>query len=247
MAYFIGEMTADEVREIFPQLDYVVLPVGSTEQHSFHLPFLSDSIQAEGIARAAATEGLKRGLKLGVLPTVTYGYSEEFWNYTGSIVLRPETLEAVVLDIAESLKHHGAKRMLIIDGHYSNMPILDMAVDKIQRHLGLPCHLVMWTNFMKPEDSDEREEEKGHAAYIESCVDLYFRPEWVKMEKAKVPKVTWNRDSTVGWWGGKYFEELTDTGALGSGVRATPEMGRKVVERVVDRLVDALKRDAGLS
>jgi len=246
LPYFLGELTQPEVSEIYDKLDYVVLPIGSTEQHSFHLPMLSDTIQSEGIARLLSIEGEKRGLKIGVLPALPFGYSEEFWNYPGTVTLTPETLIHVVIDIAKCLKHHNVRRMLIINGHYSNMPALDLAVDRIQRDLKLPCHLVMWTNFMKAEDVDEKAGEGGHAALVETAVNLYFKSEWIKIKKAKVPHVTWNRDSTVGWWGGTYFEELTDTGALGSGLRATPEMGKKIVEGVVGRLIDALRRDAGL-
>ena len=244
MPYFLGEMTAPEVKALYPKLDYVVLPVGSNEQHAFHLPMLSDTIQAEGIARELAAAGEKKGLKLGVLPALPFGYSEEFWNYPGTVSLKAETYLHLIMDVGACLKHHGARRMLIINGHFSNMPILDLAVDRIQRDMGLPCHLVMWTNFMKKEDADERKGEGGHSGYVETCMDMYFRGEWVKMEKLKAPHVTWNRDSTVGWWGGTYFEELTDTGALGGASRASAKAGGKIAKKVVERMIVALKRDA---
>lgn len=245
MAYFLGEMTADAVKKVYEIADYIVLPVGSNEQHSYHLPFLSDSIQAEGIARALAIEGMRKGLTLGVLPVLPFGYSEEHWNYPGTISLSPETYLHVILDIATCLKRHKAKRMLIINGHYSNMPILSLAVDRVLRDIELPCHLFMWTKYLREGDVPEREDQKGHGGYIEACMDLYFADRLVKMTRAKKPHVNWNRDSTIGWWGGTYFEELTDTGALGDATGATAKLGKKVVEITVPRMIKSLLVDAG--
>jgi creatinine amidohydrolase len=47
----LWEMTYEEARTAFEEADFVVLPTGSIEQHSIHLPVSVDSIRAEELTR----------------------------------------------------------------------------------------------------------------------------------------------------------------------------------------------------
>ena len=75
-----------------------VLPVGAFEQHSRHLPLISDSFQAEYFG-----EFLARELDAGLLPVLSYGTSLEQTGFAGTVTLRPETLMQIIRDIAGEL------------------------------------------------------------------------------------------------------------------------------------------------
>ena len=52
--YLMGELTWPEVRERLKEVDIVLLPVGSIEQHGAHLPLDTDSFDAEYLAQQVA-------------------------------------------------------------------------------------------------------------------------------------------------------------------------------------------------
>ena len=114
MRHLLGEMTWDEAKKAYLAYDFVALVTGSHEQHSFHLPLLSDSIIGEYFAKRLVEEAERReNIKILLLPTLWLGYSGEHTNFPGTITLEPQTLlESIVLDIAKSLKRHGVKRFL---------------------------------------------------------------------------------------------------------------------------------------
>src|SRR4051812_14631077 len=79
-------------------IDTAILPLGATEFHGNHLPYSTDSIMAEGFAlRLAAEIG-----NAVVLPPITYGMSLHLIAWPWTLSLRPDTLQAVIIDIAES-------------------------------------------------------------------------------------------------------------------------------------------------
>jgi creatinine amidohydrolase len=84
-----------------------VLAVGAVEQHGAHLPLLTDTVLAAGVARRVA-----QGLDALLLPPIAYG---DAWNnegFAGTISLSPTTLRAVVEDIGRGLHRIGVKGLV---------------------------------------------------------------------------------------------------------------------------------------
>ena len=48
----------------------IVLPWGATEAHNYHLPYASDTMQAEMISEIAAALAVDKGAKITVLPCI---------------------------------------------------------------------------------------------------------------------------------------------------------------------------------
>jgi creatinine amidohydrolase len=110
----IGEMTWKQVEEYLSTDDRCVLPLGSTEQHA-HLSLATDIILAERVAaEAAASEGVP------VFPPLGYGITPYFMGYPGTVSLSPDTHARVVTEILESLRSHGFRRFLVVNGHGGN-------------------------------------------------------------------------------------------------------------------------------
>ena len=63
-------MTRTEVEEHLVKNPVMILPVGSTEQHGFHLPLGTDTILAKALARMVAPR-----INSLIIPALYYGYS----------------------------------------------------------------------------------------------------------------------------------------------------------------------------
>ena len=95
-----------------------MVPIASLEQHGPHLPLLTDTIQAEEIARRAAERA-----QVLYTPTVWMGYSPQHMYDpgagTGTITIRPHLLLELWYDIGRSLIHHGFDKLVFVNNHGS--------------------------------------------------------------------------------------------------------------------------------
>ena len=124
----IADMNWMQVEEYLQHDDRAVLPLGSTEQHSY-LRLTVDCILPERVAAEAAEP-----LGVPVFPVVAYGVTPYFREFPGSISLRVETHLAVVRDILDSLAHSGFRRILIVNGHGGNGAVQQLAQEWAADH-----------------------------------------------------------------------------------------------------------------
>jgi creatinine amidohydrolase len=105
--------TSRDVRERGAQV--AVLPVGSFEQHGTHLPLITDTIVACGIARAVADV-----YDLFLLPPITLSCSHEHGRFPGTVSVSSRTLQAAIDDVATSLTQSGISKLVVVNGHGGN-------------------------------------------------------------------------------------------------------------------------------
>ena len=159
----------------------VILPVGSTEQHGPHLPLGADAIQVAEVARQV-------GERLGaiVAPTIPYGYRSAPRSgggeiFSGTTSLTGQALTLVVRDILTALVRHGARKIVVLDGHYENNMFLHEAIHLLL-DAGAPDDLrilkILWVDPIRPETL-ERAWPDGfpgwaveHAAHLETSMLL---------------------------------------------------------------------------
>ncbi len=98
--------------------DIIVLPVGAMEQHGTHLPVNTDAWLAEYAARRVAER-----FDAALLPVIGVANSLEHSGFRGSFSLRPETLMAVIRDMADEAERQGFTIMLVINGHGGNFAL----------------------------------------------------------------------------------------------------------------------------
>jgi creatinine amidohydrolase len=113
----ISDMNWMQVEDYLRRDDRAILPLGSTEQHSY-LRLTVDCILPERVAAEAAEP-----LGVPVFPVVAYGVTPYFRSFPGSISLRVETHLAVVRDILDSLAQSGFRRILVVNGHGGNSAV----------------------------------------------------------------------------------------------------------------------------
>jgi len=250
MKHFLGELTWEEAKEAYREADFVALVTGSHEQHATHLPLLTDSVIGEYFAERLAADAEASGLKILVLPTLWLGYSEEHANWPGTLTLSPSTLESVLLDIAKSLKRHGVRRFLLINSHGGNVPVIQLAVDRIERDIGLRTFLLDWFAYGELPKKSEVEEKPepmklGHADRWETSMLIRARPDLFQKEKMKEPQIK-SRSISRGWWGARYWEDFTDTGASGDPKGAAAESVDTFFQTAISNCIYVLKHDLDL-
>ena len=104
-------MTGREVEALDRQLP-VVVPMGLVEDHGPVLDLNFDNDTATHFARIACA---RMGAVL--MPTVSYGYPDEFREYTGTVGVSLETLSAVMADICCGICAHSFRKVIFLAGH----------------------------------------------------------------------------------------------------------------------------------
>ena len=154
MTYRYDELSWPAVRRAVARDPVVVLPVGTTEQHGYHCPLSVDSICAEGVARAAVERTQPHSL---LMPTVTYAFNQNQMDFPGTIAIDTHTIIDYLACIGLSLAHHGFRRILMLNGHGSNVPFIDAAARRVNNESGAICAMVSWWSLLRPEDLSWRE------------------------------------------------------------------------------------------
>jgi creatinine amidohydrolase len=112
-----------------------IVPVGATEQHGPHMAMNTDIIIPTEIALEVA-----RRINGIVAPTITYGYksiqrSGGGNHFSGTTGLDGNTVICLVRDILRELARHGARRVLLLNGHFENSYFLLEGADLAIRDL----------------------------------------------------------------------------------------------------------------
>ncbi len=159
-----------------------VLPVGATEQHGPHLPLDVDTVTAESVALgASALTGVP------VLPALPYGCSlGHSSRWPGTISLRPETLSAILLQIAEWVRLAGFRRLVVLNAHVTNWAPLRCGLENI-RHQWPDLRIAIrnvWDLSPGIHASYHHDAANFHANEAETSLSLHLRPLTVQLDRA---------------------------------------------------------------
>lgn len=224
-----------------PRHTIALLPVASTEQHGPHLPLSVDTVIGEGVVQATLAR-LPADLPLLVLPTVKVALAAEHLRYPGSLTLSAETLLALVGDIGASVARAGIDRLVIINSHGGNIPVLETAAFRIRLAHRILVLNTAWPRHGRPAAlHDPVEAAFGiHAGRDETALMLALSPASVRMESARdftsrlmaLPPAL--RAMPPGW----QAQDLHPAGAVGNAATATPAMGQALLDHAAARLAD---------
>src|SRR5215510_1877369 len=150
--YRYEEFTWPEIRDAVAQNRVCVLPVGTVEQHGPHLPLVTDVLTASELSRRAVAAIPEEAV---LMPPVYYSFNEHHLDFPGTIAVDGETVIRYVTGIGLSLAHHGFRKVLIVNGHGSNVPFLDIAARNITNKSEAISAMVSWWSLVQRALFDE--------------------------------------------------------------------------------------------
>jgi creatinine amidohydrolase len=267
ISWDLGELTYVDIRRYLEYKDLILIPMASLEQHGPHLPLYTDTVTAVEVSRRVAEMA-------GVLhtPVVWMGYSPQHMHEPGSgrgtITVRSSTLLSLIYDIGRSLIHHGFNRLVFVNGHGSNVKVIDPVLRRLRYETGALISFVKpyMENYVGILDGlmeNAWEETPGwHASELETSQDMAWNEKLVRFDRAEftrahipehLPESFDKKDGMpdVAFEGYKYFtfpmdhHEFIESGTIGNPLRATKEKGeeafRRLSEHVARGVIELMK------
>jgi creatinine amidohydrolase len=248
--YRYEKLTWPEINDAVELGKVCVIPCGSVEQHGHHLPLDVDIVCPQGIAYGA---GRAVPDKMLVLPPVWYGYTAHVMDFPGTINTHYETFIKMVLDVTKSLAYHGFKTIMLLNGHGSNMPNLDLVARRTNLETDAECILGAWWNLLTVDKEflPRWRESKfpggcAHACELETSLYLYLDGDNVRKDKIESGDISFNLENSPFNWVDlfgagpatiiSWTSSYTDTGVLGEAKLATAEKGKQAYEEAVKQL-----------
>lgn len=237
----LGEMNWPDVADIDRSSVVVVFPIASFEQHGHHLPFLTDTIETQGIVDDLHAAVPDRVL---CLPTQWLGYSFHHMRFGGSITATSQTHIQLIVETVDSLIQADFPRILICNGHGGNQADLKVALQMLKEKHDGPCVLgVSWWE-AAAEALDRIKEAgptgSGHAGEMETSLMLSLRPDLVRTDRLHADG--WLPESTHGSSVQRFrrIDEQTKRGVYGDPTAGSAEKGERMRAAVVDSLVEVI-------
>ena len=104
----------------------ILMPIGHTEQHGFHLPLSVDTVIIEAIAQGTATAIPDQAFTLPVMP---YGVSTHRSSFAATMNAGGRAFEDFWLAVIDVLVARGFDRFYLMSGHGGNSSFLVNVVE----------------------------------------------------------------------------------------------------------------------
>jgi creatinine amidohydrolase len=229
----------------------LVVPVGSVEQHGYHLPVATDTLLADAVSHLGV-ERVADDLPVLVSPSVWTGNSPHHASIGGTITTGVEGLIDTLADVAASGVENGFDAVAFVNGHGGNAAVVDSAVSTIgASHPDLEVVGLTYFELATPFADDIRDSETGgmaHGGEFETSLMLHLHPDLVRMDDAEGTyfDTSYERGPKDLLEGGpvaayRPFEEYSESGAIGDPSLASAEKGEKLARRLADELADVLR------
>jgi creatinine amidohydrolase len=168
-------------------------------------------------------------------------------NFPGTITLTSDTFTQVLVEIVSSLREHGFRRFMIVNGHGGNTNAMGTACARVHEELDVAfIGAATYFSFMD-QDINERfgiTGITGHACEMEVSAAMYLAPQIVKRDALAAGDMT---DLTHGFRRqmARYgvtvpfrFDEYTRNGCLGDApANASIEYGTAMMESALRNFV----------
>ena len=231
----------------------LLIPIGHTEQHGYHLPLSVDTIIIDAIAKGTSALLPTRSMALPVMP---YGVSTHRASFAATLNAGGRAFEDFWLAVIDVLVARGFDRFYLMSGHGGNMSFLVNIVKYAgERHRRIFCATAFLhtSGRLGAEALDKYRTTKiggmGHAGELETSYLLHLRPDLCKMERV-VDETDFvaTPDYYMDWIeGGSLianppWDDDTVTGAYGAGSHATAEKGRLWLEAAIKEKADHVEQ-----
>lgn len=245
-------MTWPQLREAARADMVVLVPFGSIEQHGFHLPVDVDLRLVQEICARTA----RLTPHALVMAPLVFGFETHHMDWPGTIDVDWDVLVKYGVCVCSSLARHGFRRILIVNGHGSNRPLLDLITRlTVIKHPDVLCAGQSWFHLgevMQVFNEVRESDLASHACELETSAYLAIDPDAVDMSQA-MADLTFRRSPHV--WGDlagrrptpeskaplvmfEHFSAGSISGVRGDPTRATAEKGRLLLEAAARELAE---------
>jgi creatinine amidohydrolase len=224
MTRLMEGMTWQEVEDYLRERRDVLLPLGSVEEHGPHLPLSTDVLVALEVARE-----LSRRKGVLVAPPIWYGVSNTTRHYPGTVNVSFDALKLYVREVLKGFRSSGFERVYLLSGHLSGSQLA--AIKEAAREVeGLEVYVL---DLRKVSIDDIVETEPMHACEAETSLMLHLAPDLVRRERIvdedfEVRKFALNSITP------------TKSGVFGKPSKASPDKGRRILERIVEEFASVI-------
>lgn len=228
----------------------VLLPLGAVEQHGPQLPLDTDTVVPMGLCLALAER-----LPAIVAPSFAYGYKSQpntggGVSFPGTTNFDGATFTACVRDIVRDLIRQGVRSIALVNGNFENTYFAIEGIDLALRDAGAPPDVkvlhVNWWEQLSTTDLDAIFQgafpgwEAEHAGVVETSLMLHMDPDRVEADRIPAPNRMALPTYTI-------LPEprglVPPTGVLASAQGSSAEIGRLLVDRLVDSIEAILVKE----
>jgi creatinine amidohydrolase len=201
----------------------ICLPVGSCEQHGPHLPLDTDTVIAELLAERLAEQ--IDGIVVG--PSLTVTASGEHAGFPGTLSIGTAALTTALVELVRSADWAGG--VVLVNGHGGNRRAVDDAVGML--HAEGRDVLAWWPSVAGGD---------AHAGETETSILLAAAPGCVR-DHAGVAGARAPLAELAGRLRHDGVRAVSATGVLGDPTTASPELGRRLLDALVEDLAAAVR------
>jgi creatinine amidohydrolase len=227
----------------------VLIPIGHTEQHGYHLPLRTDTVIIDAIARGVVDQA---PTQCAALPVFPYGVSTHRPAFAGTLNVGGRAFEDFWIAVVDTLATRGFTRFYLMSGHGGNCSFLVNVVKYAgERHRRIFA-ATTWLHTAGHRGAPAIETHRrssiggmGHAGELETSMMLHLQRDDVHM--ARVVDET-DFIATPNYYmdwieGGALvanppWDDDTATGAYGAGSVATAEHGQIWLEAAIAEKID---------
>lgn len=249
--YELSKMTWCEIKDIVGKVDALIMPLGSVEQHGYHLPINNDAFIAEALAKEIAILAKEKGMNLAVGVTISLGLSQHHMNFCGSLTLSKQIYQGMLKEVLLSYYQHGFNKIFIINGHGGNAKaIIELISDLQNQKPWGALKLFQYWEAIKAKGkeilesdyffhADEGEtslamalNQRVNLSQLTDSADYNKNKEQFNLLTGEISDLT-------------YIDELSPTGVVGNSKKASHRKGVLLLDIIKNEALSLLKNVAG--
>jgi creatinine amidohydrolase len=251
----LSAMSSRRFAEVAGVPPVILLPLGSHEDHGPNL-LMGDYVLAEKLAERIARRATAQGTPTYVAPTLPFGVADYFGSSAGGLAISAASFRGVLQDLLGGLLRHGLERIVILNGHGGNVPVIHEVTLEVRMRRGVVVpSFYLWKvarEIMEARLGPGQGARFGHGGEPLASLTMALRPDEMP-EAAQSPEVAGRfLDLPVSGFGTLAFEGVSidapvefDQVPRAAGETALPLASAALGEAVADGLVETAARFVG--
>ena len=221
----------------------VLFPIGSVEQHGWHMPVGTDYLMAEAISCELAKRETK-GFEALLFPTLQFGLNAEHTGFCGTVTFPAKLLLEILEQQVRVMLNYGFRYFAFLNTHGGNTPMLEIFVREFEAAHS-DCRMTSFQYFTHGFFDALRAHIDNpigvdvHAGELETSMIQYLFPEMVHMD---VPPETLTECNCKSAQLPKFWltREVSVSGIMGDATLARPDKGKLYFDYICDSLTSAV-------